>query len=102
MVLWKVNIPASAGSILEKIKRIDFLGALTMVSAVTLLLLGLSMGGNQLPWDAPLVYGSIAGGAGLLVVFVLIEKYVAREPLLPLRVLFNRTPLFVSLTNWFM
>lgn len=30
----------------EKIKRIDFLGALSMVSAVSLLLVGLSMGGE--------------------------------------------------------
>lgn len=102
IVLWKVNIPSGPGSMVEKIKRIDFLGALSMVSAVTLLLLGLSLGGNQYEWSHPIVYGSIIGGSVLLVIFVLIEKYVAREPLLPLRVLFNRTPLFVSLTNWFM
>ncbi|KAL7006572.1 hypothetical protein EMMF5_003738 [Cystobasidiomycetes sp. EMM_F5] len=101
IVLWKVNIPSGPGSMVEKIKRIDFLGALSMVSAVTLLLLGLSLGGNQYEWSHPIVYGSIIGGSVLLVIFVLIEKYVAREPLLPLRVLFNRTPLFVSLTNWF-
>ena len=101
VVSWKVNIPSGPGSMSEKIKRIDFLGSITMVSAVCLVLIGLSLGGNQLPWNAPLVYGSLIAGGILLVVFVLIEKYVAREPLLPLAVLFNRTPLFVSLTNWF-
>merc|ERR1711939_64362 len=101
IVAWKVNIPSGPGSMVEKIKRIDFLGAITMVSAVSLLLVGLSLGGNQLPWSAPLVYGTLIAGGILLVVFLLVEKYVAREPLLPLRVLFNRTPLFVSLTNWF-
>lgn len=101
VVSWKVNIPAGPGSVLEKIKRIDFLGAITLVGSVSLILVGLSLGGNQLPWDAPLVYGSLIGGFVLLVIFVLVEKYVAREPLLPLRVLFNRTPLFVALTNWF-
>lgn len=83
--------------------------------------------GNQLPWGAPLVYGSLIAGGVLLIAFILVEKYVAREPvsaaylrsfellskgcsklmlrqfqLLPLRVLVNRTPLFVFLTNWFM
>lgn len=57
--------------------------------------------GNQLPWDAPLVIGSLVAGGCLIVVFVLIEKYVAKEPLLPLRVLFRPTPLFVALTCWF-
>jgi hypothetical protein len=107
----------------EKLKRIDYFGALSMVSAVSLLLVGISTGGtyidrpvrtleehctkclfmtgNQLPWGHPLVYGSLIGGGVLLVVFVLVEKYVAREPLLPLRVLISPTPLFVALTCWF-
>lgn len=46
VVSWKVNIPSGPGSVSEKIKRIDFLGALSMVSAVSLLLVGLSMGGK--------------------------------------------------------
>ena len=46
VVSWKVNIPSGPGSMSEKIKRIDFLGALSMVSAVSLLLVGLSMGGK--------------------------------------------------------
>lgn len=57
--------------------------------------------GNQLPWAHPVVYGTLIGGSCLIVVFVLIEKYVAREPLLPLRVLISPTPLFVALTCWF-
>ncbi|KAK9899963.1 MFS general substrate transporter [Cystobasidium minutum MCA 4210] len=101
VVSWKVNIPSGPGSMSEKIKRIDFLGALSMVSAVSLLLVGLSMGGNQLPWNHPLVYGTLIGGGVLVVIFVLVEKYVAREPLLPLRVLISPTPLFVALTCWF-
>ena len=101
LVSWKVNIPSGPGSMVEKLKRIDYLGAITLVSAITLILIGLSLGGNQLPWDAPLVYSSLIGGSILLVTFVFVERYIAREPLLPLRVLFSRTPLFVSITNWF-
>lgn len=37
----------------------------------------------------------------MLVIFVLVEKHVAKEPLLPLRVLISPTPLFVALTCWF-
>lgn len=103
----------------EKLKRIDYLGALTLVSGIALFLLGTSIGGNERPWDSPLVYGSILGAVGLIICFVIVEKYVARQPVsallwrhlrtsdpnlqvMPLAVLFTRTPGFVSLTNWFM
>jgi hypothetical protein len=37
----------------------------------------------------------------ILVLFVLVEKYVAREPIMPLKVLFSRTPAAVALACWF-
>lgn len=95
IVWWKVDIPSGPGDMLTKIKRIDFLGSLTMVSAVALLLVGLSLGGNEKEWSDPIVWGTIIGGFAALTVFVLIEKYVAKEPLLAPRILFSRTPGFV-------
>lgn len=80
IVTWKVDIPSGPGDMLTKIKRIDYLGSVLLVAAVGLLLVGLSLGGNQLPWGAPLVYGTIIGGAVALVIFVLVEKYFAKEP----------------------
>ena len=38
VVSWKVNIPCGPGSMAEKIKRIDYLGALTLVSGIALFL----------------------------------------------------------------
>jgi len=59
------------------------------------------LGGNEREWGDPLVIGTLAGGLGGLVVFTLIEKYVAREPLMPMSVLFTRNPGFVALACWF-
>ncbi|KAK4056000.1 hypothetical protein OIO90_002995 [Microbotryomycetes sp. JL221] len=101
IVAWKVDIPSGPGDIISKIKRIDFLGSFTMVASVALLLVGLSLGGNEREWSDPVVWGTIIGGIAGVVVFVLIEKYVAKEPLLSPKILFSRTPGFVSLTNWF-
>lgn len=101
MVSWKINIPAGPGSVVEKIKRIDGLGALTLVSSVTLILTGLSLGGNEREWSDNLVVGSLVGGGITLVLFVLVEKFVAREPLMPLEVIFTRTPGFIALACWF-
>ncbi|KDN52646.1 MFS general substrate transporter [Tilletiaria anomala UBC 951] len=101
VVFWKVDIPAGPGSMMEKIKRIDALGAITLVPSVTLILVALSLGGNEREWSDKLVLGSLFGGLGGAVLFVLVEKYVACEPLMPLRVLFRRTPGFVALTALF-
>ena len=101
VVTWKINIPAGPGSMVEKIKRIDALGAVTLVTSVTLVLVALSVGGNQREWTDPLVLGTLFGGLGGSVLFVLVEKYVAREPLMPLSVIFTRTPGFVALTALF-
>ena len=65
---------------MTKLKRIDVFGALSLVSAIALFLLGTSLGGNELPWSSPTVYGSIIASLVLLICFVLVEKYVAREP----------------------
>ncbi len=86
---------------MEKVKRIDALGALTLVSSVTLFLVALSLGGNERAWSDPVVLGTLFGGLGGAVIFVLVEKFVAREPLMPLRVLFKKTPGFVALTALF-
>ncbi|KAI5479235.1 MFS general substrate transporter [Pseudohyphozyma bogoriensis] len=101
IVAWKVDIPSGPGKISDKLKRIDYLGCLSLVASIALLLVGLSLGGNQAPWSAPVVWGTIIGGLAILVLFVVIETYVAKEPLLAPRILFARTPLSVSLTNWF-
>ncbi|CAD6900073.1 unnamed protein product [Tilletia controversa] len=101
VVSYKIDIPAGPGSMVEKLKRIDYLGSLSLVISVTLLLTGLSLGGNERAWNDSMVIGTIAGGLGGLVIFTLIEKYVAREPLMPMSVLFTRTPGFVAIACWF-
>ncbi|WFD41808.1 hypothetical protein MPSI1_000444 [Malassezia psittaci] len=101
MVCWKINIPAGPGSVSEKLRRVDVWGAVTLVSSVATILVGLNLGGNELPWTHPAVLSSLIGGLILAGVFVYVEKNVAREPLMPLSVLFNRTPGFVSLACFF-
>ncbi|OKL56336.1 hypothetical protein UA08_08369 [Talaromyces atroroseus] len=85
----------------SRIKRIDFLGAFTLIVFLVLLLLGLNAGGNQVPWDHPLVLTSLPLSAVFLVLFIYIEDRIASEPVIPVRLLLNRTIGFACLTNWF-
>lgn len=83
------------------ISRVDFLGSFTLVSSLVLLLLGLTTGGNIVPWTHPLATVSIPLSAVLLGCFIVVESKIAREPILPLHFLRDRTVLCACLTNFF-
>ena len=100
LVAWKVNIPVK-NSDKSRIKRVDFLGAITLVITMVTLLLGLNTGGNQLPWSHPLVLVSLPLSAAFLGLFVYIEARVATEPIIPIKLLLDRTVASACLTNWF-
>ncbi len=86
----------------NRIRRVDFLGALTLVTALVLCLLGLNSGGNIVPWNHPLVYGSLVASFVCLLLFIYIEDKVAPEPIIPIRLLGNRSVMAACLTLWFM
>jgi EmrB/QacA subfamily drug resistance transporter len=69
-------------------RRIDFLGAATLVLGVVPLLLALSWGGNDYAWNSPTVIGLFIVAAVMLVLFGLIESRAA-EPIIPLTLFRN-------------
>ncbi|KAF9941279.1 hypothetical protein BGZ65_004305 [Modicella reniformis] len=79
-----LNLPTPTGSFTDKIKRVDFLGAFLLMSAVILLLLPLSWGGNQHAWNSGIVIGLLCAGVVVAIIFVLVEWKVASEPILPI------------------
>ncbi|ORY12418.1 major facilitator superfamily domain-containing protein [Clohesyomyces aquaticus] len=74
-----------------KLARLDYSGALTLVSTITLFLLGLS-GPRILP--TPLI-----SSAFLLPLFVLNEIYIAKDPIIPIMVLKSRGTLLTCLAT---
>ncbi len=69
--------------------RFDVAGALTSTLGMAGIVLGLVEAGNR-GWSSPATFGSLALGAMLLGLFGLIETR-AEEPIVPLRLLANRT-----------
>ncbi|KAJ5796379.1 uncharacterized protein N7518_004919 [Penicillium psychrosexuale] len=100
LVAVKVKIPVKESDT-ARIKRVDFLGAITLVLTLVTLLLGLNTGGNQVPWTHPLVLTSLVASAVFLGLFIYVEAVVASEPVIPVRLLLNRTVAAACLTNWF-
>lgn len=45
------------------------------------------MGGQKIPWDSPVIIGLFAASLGSAVLFCLTERYWAKEPIFPLRLL---------------
>ena len=93
--------PRKPSSSQSSLSRVDFLGSFTLVSSLVLLLLGLTTGGNIVPWTHPLATVSIPLSAVLFGCFIVVEQKIAREPILPLHLLSDRTVLCACLTNFF-
>jgi EmrB/QacA subfamily drug resistance transporter len=106
-IFW-INIPIGAAALvvtsyalrMPKIRRnhkIDYLGAATIVAAVSCLLLYLSWRGVSFGWTEGWALGLLGASAALVLLFVLVESRAA-EPIIPLRLF--RNPVF-SVSNAF-
>lgn len=80
-------------------RRIDFTGAMLLVVAISVQLLGLSLGGNELPWSSPWVIGLILGSLVLFALFLRVEATTKSMPVIPLRMLKGRLPLLTQTAN---
>ncbi len=79
--------------------RVDFTGALILVVAISLQLVGLSLGGNELPWSSPWVVGSLVVSCALLGLFLVVEAKTRAIPVIPLRLLHGKLPGLIQFAN---
>ncbi|KAF7590491.1 hypothetical protein BBP40_002836 [Aspergillus hancockii] len=74
----------------DKLRRIDFPGAIILVGAVLGFLLGLDRGSN-VSWTIPVTLISLSVSVVLFVLFVVVEVFYAAEPFAPGHIIFDRT-----------
>ncbi|KAI1025624.1 hypothetical protein LB503_006795 [Fusarium chuoi] len=79
--------------------RVDFSGSLLLVVAISVQLLGLSLGGNELPWGSPWVIGALIGSVFLFGLFLVVEEKTSAIPVIPLRLLQGRLPIATQCAN---
>lgn len=85
---------------MQKLKRVDWLGSLTLVAFVAPLLAGFSVKAtDDLMWKDVRVWGPLVTSGIAFFAFIFVEAKVSPEPVMPMRLLLSRTPLAVSLTN---
>jgi MFS family permease len=76
-------------SFAKKLKQTDWIGALIFVGSMTSLLVGLSWGGIQHPWDSAATLAPIIMGLFGIGVFVGWQIYAGSSSLLPMSLFYN-------------
>ncbi|KAJ5112900.1 hypothetical protein N7456_001434 [Penicillium angulare] len=71
----------------SKLSQVDFLGAGLLATSIIALIGLMDQGGKSFPWNSALAVLLGSGGILLLVAFVLVEAYVAKDPIFNLRIL---------------
>jgi Major Facilitator Superfamily len=79
--------------------QVDILGALFLVLGLSSQLVGLSLGGNELPWGNPWIIISLVGSILLLSLFLLTEARTSAAPIIPLRMLRGLRPICIQVAN---
>lgn len=100
MVFFTVKIPLKTTE-KSTLKRVDYLGSLTLTCALVLLLMGLNAGGNVVSWTHPLVLTALPLSLAFFLLFIYVEERIAPEPIIPIRLLLDRTVTSACLSYWF-
>lgn len=78
---------------------VDMSGAVLLILSLSTQLVGLSVGGNELPWSNPWVILCLTGSVVLFGAFLVVEKTTKAMPVLPLRMLYGIRPLATQIAN---
>ena len=71
--------------------HIDYLGATLLMGGVSILLVWVSLAGNQFAWGSALSSALVVVGLAVIAAAVYVEGRVAAEPIIPLRLFRDRT-----------
>jgi EmrB/QacA subfamily drug resistance transporter len=70
-------------------QKIDWWGALTLVSSIVALMFAIELGGNKYAWDSSIILGLFAAFFVLLITFLFVETK-AKEPIISFNMFRNR------------
>ncbi|KAJ5827846.1 Major facilitator superfamily domain general substrate transporter [Penicillium robsamsonii] len=88
LVIVKLNVGEKTHSTKgNKLAKVDFLGTALLGSSIVAMITLLDQGGKSFPWSSWWTALLASSGVSLLIAFVLVEAYVARDPIFNLRIL---------------
>ncbi|KAE8337799.1 hypothetical protein BDV24DRAFT_139232 [Aspergillus arachidicola] len=101
LLFFYLDVHSPKTRVTDGLKAIDWLGSLSIIGFTLMVLLGLNFGGEAFSWNSPQVICLIVFGSLFSIVFFYGEKYVAKYPLMPLKILNHRSNIAVSLVTLF-
>ncbi|PKX99342.1 MDR family MFS transporter [Aspergillus novofumigatus IBT 16806] len=81
------------------LRHVDLSGALLLILGLSSQLVGLSLGGNELPWSSMWVILSLVASLLLLGLFMVVEAKTLAVPLIPSRMLRGLMPVSTQIAN---
>ena len=79
--------------------KIDYLGATLIMAGVSMLLIWVSLAGNNFAWVSGTSAALVIGGLVVIAAAIYVEAYVASEPVIPLRLFRDRTTTLATLAS---
>ncbi|KAE9392963.1 vacuolar amino acid permease [Gymnopus androsaceus JB14] len=95
------DTPGVGKNAVQVLKRIDYLGSITLLITVASTLIFLSTRYNEsLPWSDVAVFLPLTASLVFFLLFVFVEIFVAREPVLAPFLLKEKVPVLVGISNF--
>ncbi|THG93354.1 hypothetical protein EW026_g7860 [Hermanssonia centrifuga] len=91
LVLMCLKLRTPPGTLHEKLGRMDWIGNAIIMSSSSACVIALTWGGVKYPWTSPHILVPLILGLLGMCFFVFYEAQFAKEPLLPISLLSNRT-----------
>ncbi|KAM0415303.1 hypothetical protein ACHAPD_006498 [Fusarium lateritium] len=89
-----------SGTLKEKVQKIDWWGVLASIAGIVLTVMSINSGGSMWAWENVKTISMLAIGIVMLLVFIAIEAFFAKIPIIPLRLFRQRSPSVLILTGF--
>ncbi|KAF4343752.1 alfa-L-rhamnosidase [Fusarium beomiforme] len=90
-----------SGSFKEKAEKIDWMGVMASIVGIVLTVIAIISGGSLWAWANVKTISILTIGIIMLLIFIIIEAFFARIPIIPLRLFKQRSPAVLILAGFF-
>ncbi|EMD32296.1 hypothetical protein CERSUDRAFT_119013 [Gelatoporia subvermispora B] len=91
LILVVMKLPTPPGTFVEKVKKVDFIGQTLIMGSTAACVIALAWGGVTFPWKSAHVLVPLVVGLVGLVAFGVYEAFFCHNPIVPLKIISNRT-----------
>ncbi|KAL5584460.1 hypothetical protein FOVSG1_013849 [Fusarium oxysporum f. sp. vasinfectum] len=100
LLLLLLPLKPVSGSFKEKARKIDWMGVMTSIAGIVLTVMAINSGGSMWAWKNVKTVSILTIGIIMLFVFIIIEAFSARIPIIPLRLFRQKSPAVLILTGF--